>query len=250
MHGISAVWLRNFLYIRKYLLLNFFWAAFEPILYLFAMGFSLGKAIGNFDGVPYVQFYVPALLTTTAMTVGYFEGTFGTFTKLVYQKTYATIFLTPVSAQEIVIGEILFCASKCVLGFVCVALVALAFGAMPLSNLFAVFVCLFLTSMLFSTLGVLVASYAKKYDSFTYSISGFIVPMSLFSGTYFPLKDLPTWIQQVAWFLPLTHCVQLIRGLLLNQENPNTVLNLSYMITMTLITSVWGIKRVTEKLEN
>ncbi len=250
MHGIASVWLRNFLYLRKLLLLNFFWAAFEPILYLFAIGFSLGRSIGSFEGVPYAQFYVPALLTTTAMMVGFFEGTYGTFTKLVYQKTYSTIFLTPVSASEIVIGEILWCASKCILGYLCVALVALAFGAMPLGNLLAVFFALFLTSLMFSTMGLLLASFAKKYDSFTYSISGFIVPMSLFSGTYFPLGDLPVWVQYIAYALPLTHSVQLIRNLLLERENPNLIFNLTYILVLTLVTTVWSLKRITRRLEN
>jgi lipooligosaccharide transport system permease protein len=250
MHGVWAVWQRNFLFLRKSILLTFFWAAFEPILYLFAIGFSLGRSIGSFDGVRYVDFYVPALLTMTAMMVGYFEGTFGSFTKLVYQKTYATIFLTPVSAQEIVIGEILWCACKGLLGFICVGIVAIAFGALPMNNILLATAVLFLTSFLFSSLGMLMASIANKYDSFTYSISGFIVPMSLFSGTYFPLSDLPGWIQNIAYTLPLTHCVQLVRSLLLGREIPHLTFNLSYILTMTLGATVLAVKRVTNKLEN
>ena len=135
MKGILAVWLRNFLYFRKSLIATFFWAAFEPILYLFAIGFSLGKSIGNFEGVSYVEFYVPALLTTTAMMVGYLESTFGSYTKMTYQSTYKTIFLTPVAAHEIVLGEVIWCASKAAFGFFCVGVVASAFGALKTGHM-------------------------------------------------------------------------------------------------------------------
>jgi lipooligosaccharide transport system permease protein len=219
MRGIAAIWLRNFVYFRRNVFVTFFWTAFEPILYLFAIGFSLGKAVGSYQGVSYVQFYVPALLTTTAMMIGYFESTFGSFSKMEYQKTYATIFLAPISAHEIVFGEILWCASKGIFGFTCVALVASAFGVMPRENLIPTFLLLFLVSLMFSAFGMLMSSFAKNYEFFTFSISGFIIPMSLFGGTYFPLEELPVWLQHVAWCFPLTHAVNAVRGLTLNREN-------------------------------
>lgn len=250
MRGVAAIWLRDFLYFKKNIMAVFFWTAFEPILYLFAIGFSLGRAVGEFEGVSYVDFYLPALLTTTAMMVGYFESTYGCFTKMHHQKTYSTILLSPITSYEIAFGEILWCSSKGFFGFSCVAMVATIFGVMPLQNIVWAFLLLFLVSLTFSSLGLLVASFAKGYEFFTFLASGFIVPMSLFSGTYFPLETLPNWLQKVAWFLPLTHAVHAVRSLMLGRQNEMIVTNLLVLLLIFGISAVWASRRVRQKIEN
>jgi lipooligosaccharide transport system permease protein len=249
MNAVMSVWLRNFLYFRKSILITFFWTAFEPMLYLFAIGFSLGRTIGNFEGVSYVQFYVPALLCNTAMMVSYFESTYGGYTKLVYQKTFSTILLAPVSSYQIAIGELLWVASKGSFGFSCVAGVAAIFGALPPNHWCMAFLTLFLTALLFASMGLLAVTIARSYDSFSYTISGVIVPMSLFSGTFFPITDLPGWAQNIVWFLPLTHSVQIVRDLLLNRENPNLWIHFVILISFIGIFSAIGAIRLKNKLE-
>lgn len=250
MAGALSVWLRNFLYFRKAFLVTFFWTAFEPMLYLFAIGFSLGRAIGNFEGVPYVDFYVPALLCNTAMMVTYFESTYGGFTKLVHQRTFSTILLAPVSAGEIALGEMLWVASKGAFGFSCVGLVAAVFGSLPSENLPFAFLVLFLTGFMFAAFGLLAVTIVRSYDSFAYTISGLIVPMSLFSGTFFPLGDLPGWAQTVAWVLPLTHSVQAVRDLLLGRDLSSLWIYISVILAYSGLAAALAAFRLKRKLLN
>ena len=97
--GALAVWSRNFLYFKKTIMVSLFWIVLEPVIYLGAIGFGLGAFVSNMGGLSYIEFFFPALLCTTAMMVAFFEGTYGNYTKLTHQKTYATIMLTRVGPE-------------------------------------------------------------------------------------------------------------------------------------------------------
>lgn len=212
--GAFRVWSRNFLYFKKTWLVSLFWIVLEPVIYLGAIGFGLGAFVNNMGGIPYIEFFFPALLSTTAMMVAFFEGTYGNYTKLTHQKTYATIMLTRVGPEEIVAGELLWAASKGFFGVMGVTIVALFFGLIDSYRILLALPILFLLSALFSCLGMIFTSIARNYDSFIYSTSGLIVPMSLLSGTYFPLEQLPGGLRYLAYLFPLTHGVSAVRGVL------------------------------------
>ncbi|WP_415063544.1 ABC transporter permease [Bdellovibrio sp.] len=212
--GALQVWSRNFLYFKKTWLVSLFWIVLEPVIYLGAIGFGLGAFVNNMNGFSYIEFFFPALLSTTAMMVAFFEGTYGNYTKLTHQKTYATIMLTRVGPEEIVAGELLWAASKGFFGVMGVTLVAMFFGLIDSYRIILALPILFLLSALFSCIGMIFTSFARNYDSFIYSTSGLIVPMSLLSGTYFPLEQLPTGLRYVAYLFPLTHAVSAVREVL------------------------------------
>lgn len=217
--GALKVWQRNFLYFKKTWLVSLFWIVLEPVIYLGAIGFGLGAFVNNMGGMSYIEFFFPALLCTTAMLVAFFEGTYGNYTKLTHQRTYATIMLTRVGPEEIVAGELLWAASKGFFGVMGVTIVAIFFGLIDSYKIILALPVLFLLSCLFSCVGMMFTSIARNYDSFIYSTSGLIVPMSLLSGTYFPLEQLPSGLRYVAYLFPLTHAVAAVRGIL-HQGNP------------------------------
>jgi len=212
--GAMKVWQRNFLYFKKTWMVSLFWIVLEPVIYLGAIGYGLGSFVNNMGGMSYIEFFFPALLSTTAMLVAFFEGTYGNYTKLTHQKTYATIMLTRVGPEEIVAGELLWAASKGFFGVLGVTVVAIFFGLVDSYRILLALPILFLLSCLFSCIGMIFTSIAKNYDSFIYSTSGLIVPMSLLSGTYFPLEQLPTGLRYVAYLFPLTHAVKAVRDVL------------------------------------
>ena len=217
--GALKVWQRNFLYFKKTWLVSLFWIVLEPVIYLGAIGLGLGAFVNNMGGMSYIEFFFPALLCTTAMLVAFFEGTYGNYTKLTHQRTYATIMLTRVGPEEIVAGELLWAASKGFFGVLGVTVVAIFFGLIDTPKILLALPVLFLLSCLFSCIGMIFTSIARNYDSFIYSTSGLIVPMSLLSGTYFPLEQLPTTLRYVAYLFPLTHAVGAVRGIL-HDGNP------------------------------
>ncbi len=212
--GSLRVWSRNFLYFKKTWLVSAFWIVLEPVFYLGAIGFGLGSFVSNMGGLTYIEFFFPALLCSTAMMVAFFEGTYGSFTKLTHQKTYATIMMTRIGPEEIVAGELLWAASKGFIGVLGVAIVALFFGLIDSYRIILVLPILFLLCGLFSCAAMILTSFAHNYDSFIYSTSGLIVPMSLLSGTYFPLDQLPIGLRYIAYLFPLTHAVAAVRGIL------------------------------------
>ncbi|MFS4459049.1 ABC transporter permease [Bdellovibrio sp. HCB2-146] len=246
--GAFAVWSRNFLYFKKTWLVSLFWIVLEPVIYLGAIGFGLGAFVSNMGGLSYIEFFFPALLCSTAMMVSFFEGTYGNYTKLTHQKTYATIMLTRVGPEEIVAGELLWAASKGFFGVIGVTTVALFFGLIDSYRILLALPVLFLLCSLFSCIAMIFTSFARNYDSFIYSTSGLIVPMSLLSGTYFPLEQLPSGLRYVAYLFPLTHGVSAVRGILHQGPPLMIVIHVVIMLIATWIFMNIAFFRIHKKL--
>lgn len=246
--GAFKVWSRNFMYFKKTWLVSLFWIVLEPVIYLGAIGFGLGAFVNNMGGMSYIEFFFPALLSTTAMMVAFFEGTYGNYTKLTHQKTYATIMLTRVGPEEIVAGELLWATSKGFFGVIGVTIVALFFGLIDSYRIFLALPILFLMSALFSCIGMILTSYARNYDSFIYSTSGLIVPMSLLSGTYFPLDQLPAALRYVAYLFPLTHAVAAVREVLHQGPTLWVLIHVLILLVATWICMNIAFFRIRKKL--
>ncbi len=242
------VWSRNFLYFKKTWLVSIFWIVLEPVIYLGAIGLGLGAFVNNIDGVSYIEFFFPALLATTAMMVSFFEATYGNYTKLTHQKTYSTIMLTRVGPEEIVAGELLWAASKGFFSVIGVTFIAILFGLIDSFRIFLAWPVLFLLSFLFSCLGMVFTSVARNYDSFIYSTSGLIVPMSLLSGTYFPLEQLPIGLRYLAYAFPLTHGVAAVRQILTQNLSWWIVINLVVLCLFTVVLMNISFSRIQKKL--
>ena len=213
------VWRRNFLHFRKTFFVSLLWVAWEPTLYLVALGYGLGAYVTQMNGISYVEFLFPGLLCLTAMLGSFFESTYGTFHKLSFQKTFQTILMTPVGANEVVFGEILWSASKGFLGVIGVTIVGAMFGMVTTVNILPALLCLFLICWMFAAMGMLVTSIAKNYDSFIYSTSGFITPMTMISGIYFPLQQSSATIQFLTYILPLRYANDAVRQILSGDYN-------------------------------
>lgn len=241
------VWLRNFLFFRKTFLVTLFWTVLEPLMYLTAIGFGLGRFVEQIEGLSFIEFYYPGLLASTAMMVSYFESTYPSYTKLTYQKIYLTILLTPLNPNQILLGEILWAATKGFLGSCGVIFISMFFGLFQVQLLFALPV-IFLLSLVFASFGMIITSLAKNYDSFIFSTSGLIIPMSLISGTYFSIKDMPIFLRTLAQILPLTHAVSLTRNLLYRQIGLTDLISLSILLAYFLVLVLIAKKLFSRKL--
>lgn len=245
---IFNVWHRNFLQFSRTWTVSLFWILIEPLVILGAIGFGVGSYINNVHGVSYIDFFFPALLCSTAMMVSFFESTYGSFSKLTYQKTYVTMILAPISPRQIVAGEILWAASKGTLSSIGVGLVAIPFGLVNPMTILPVLSVVFISAILFSSLGMIVTSMAKNYDSIIYPTSGLIVPMSMLSGTYFPLDQMPTFLRALVYLFPLTHSVALARALMLNSVTWLQSLNFIYLVVVGGILFRIASRKISAKL--
>jgi lipooligosaccharide transport system permease protein len=215
-YRVWSVWRRNFDVFKKTLHINFLPALLEPLLYLVAFGFGFGALIGGTQ-IPgfvgsYVQYIAPGLVAITVMYGAFFECTYASFVRMYFQKTFDAIIATPVSVDEVIAGELLWGATRATFNGVIVLAVVAAFGLIssPLALLIPV-VCFF-GGLLFAAIAMCFTALASNIDFFNFPAFLFITPMFLLSGTFFPV---PTPIEGVALgALPLTHVVNLIRGLM------------------------------------
>lgn len=249
--GIFSIWMRNFLHVRYTFLVTVFWIFLEPALYLFAIGYGVGEFIPEIQGKTYLEFYFPGLLATTSMMVPFFESTYGYFSKLKHQKTYNAILLTPISVGEIMWGELLWAATKGFMSGFGILTIGALLGVIAPGKIFICMFEVFLIAFVFAIIGMLFTTYAKHYDFFIYGTSGFILPMSLFSDTYFPIERLPEKIQWLIQVFPLTHGVRLVRMTLDEHFNQSGfVLHLTILLLFVVVLAQWTYGRFRRLLLN
>lgn len=246
--GYMKVWSRNFYYFRKTWLVTAFWTVLEPLMYLAAFGYGIGSFINQMDGISYLDFFFPGLLCSTVLLVSYFESTYANYTKLTHQKLYSTWLLTPLSSKDIILGEILWGATKGFIGSLGVLFIASLFGLVKSWLFIPSLLIVFLLGFLFSSIGMIFTSYARNYDSFIFSSSGFLVPMTLISGTYFPIESMALPLKILAYIFPLAHAVDIVRGLLLGYWTPIFLLQFAYLLLLSVVLFRWSYSRIEKKL--
>jgi len=246
--GVFCVWQRNFLYFRYTIVTTLAWIFVEPLLYVFALGYGLGQFVTEIEGMTYAQFIAPAMIAIAGTYVAFFEGTYSTYTKMVRQNTYQTIILTPVSTDEVVLGEIAWIVSKALISMLSVSLVLSLMGLVPIFKIPAALMVLALMCWAFAALGIWLASLARSYEWFTYSQSGIIMPMVLFCGTYFPLSQLPDFLMGVAYALPLTHGLMSVRMFLSGEFEAKFFINVGYLLFVAIFFTNLAAARFERKL--
>lgn len=192
----------------------------QPLLYLAAFGMGFGglidaspRAAQATGGVPYLLYLAPALLTVSAVQNAMFESTYPIFSAFQSQRTYWGITATPITPAQLVAGQLVGIALRLTLSATAYVLVIAPFGAIGGPGVLAALVFAVLCGMAFSApLMALAAAWKKGRTPFA-TISRFVVlPMVLFSGTFFPVSRLPRAVQALVRISPLWHGTELARG--------------------------------------
>ncbi len=233
------VWQRNLTVYRASWKINFLPPFLEPLFYLIAFGVGFSGLIGpiNYETrqVSYISFIAPALVAINIMNNAFFENTYGSFVRMYYQKTFEAMMSTPLNADEIIIGEIVWGATKSLIGTAIMLVVISFFGLVSYPAALLILPVAFLGGIAFGAVGMYFTGLVKTIDLFNLPVFLFVTPMFLFSGTFFPLSGLPVWAQQVALALPLTHLVNVVRALNYGTFNGDVVAGLSYLTVFSLI---------------
>jgi lipooligosaccharide transport system permease protein len=246
--GAFRVWLRNYESWKDFAVASLVGTVAEPLLYFTAMGFGLGRFVDDIQGQPYVAFLAPGLVAATAMNAASFETTFGSFTRMTEQRTYEAIVMTPISVGEVVAGDILWAASKSLLGGTVILLIMLPLGLIEGPLALVVLPLTFAVGIMFGALGMAYTAIAPSYTFFNYFFTLVIGVMFLFSGVFFPLEGLPGWVGWAAWFLPLTHAVILMRGLTSGALAPSMWLDLAWLVAFTLLVFWLAVRLIRRRL--
>jgi lipooligosaccharide transport system permease protein len=206
---------------------------FEPFLYLLAMGLGLGAYLARIKGYRYLDFIAPGLVATAAMFGTTFEVTFNAFVKMQFGKVYDAVMSTPLTIEDIGLGEMLWGTTRSLIyGTVFIAIASM-FGVVHSWLAVLTPIAVFLTGMMFSVIGLSFTASIPIIDYFSYYWTMFITPMFLFSGIFFPLDRMPGWVQGLAWFIPLHQAVNLMRALILTGDVGSAMAAGLWMLVVT-----------------
>lgn len=230
------IWRRNFLVWRKLAIPSLLGNLADPVIYLFGLGYGLGGLLPQIQGMSYIAFLACGTVCLSTMNAATFEALYSAFSRMHVQRTWEAIMNAPVSLDDVVAGEWLWAASKATFSgiVILVVIAAVGFVASPLA-LWAVPVII-VTGLCFAAMGLIVTALAPSYDFFMFYFTLLVTPMTLLSGAFFPLDQLPSTVQVVAGWLPLTHSVALVRPLLLFGEVPTGLIgHVASLLAVSLI---------------
>lgn len=246
------VWQRNWVVYRKTWKIGFLPPLLEPLFYLLAFGVGLSALVGavRYGGaeVPYLRFIAPGLLAVNIMNNAFFETTYASFVRMYYQKTFHAMLATPLSVEEIIVGEIVWGATKSVIASALMLGVVSAFGLVSYPDGLLVLAVAALGGLAFGAAGMVFTALVPNIEMFNLPLFLFVTPMFLFSGTFFPLDTLPPWAQQAALAFPLTHLVHLTRAATLGRLGPGLWGSLAYLAAFTALLFPLAVARMRRRL--
>ncbi|PIU19163.1 MAG: ABC transporter permease [Elusimicrobia bacterium CG08_land_8_20_14_0_20_59_10] len=224
----------------------------EPVLYILAFGVGLGAYVQkiSFDGraYDYLTFLAPGMIAVGVMFHSIFETMYGAFIRLRYQKTFDAVITTPLSAEDILAGEILSGATKGLFAGTAILLIVTLFGLASYPSSLVILPLAALAGLMFASFGLLFAATAPYIDNLNLPIFLFINPMFLFSGTFFPLDGMPAWIRLAANILPLTHLVNITRAAAFGRLHAALLWDLLYIVVLTATMAYIAIRKMKTRL--
>jgi lipooligosaccharide transport system permease protein len=193
-----------------------------PLLYLAAMGVGLGTLVDHHvhdvAGVPYLSFVGPGVLAATAMQVGTNESTYPVMGAIKWIRTYFAMLATPLRVVDVLVGHLAWMVLRLVLTSAIFLVVLAAFGVTRSPEAVLALPAAVLGGMAFAAPITAFAATQEKDANFAVIYRFVLIPLFLFSGTFFPVTRLPGWLQPVAQATPLYHGVALCRALVLGQH--------------------------------
>ncbi|MEA2520203.1 MAG: lipooligosaccharide transport system permease protein [Chloroflexota bacterium] len=230
----------------------------NPVLFLAAMGVGLGTYVDRsgsasqaLGGLSYLQFLAPGLLAATAMQAAAFESTFPIMSGLTWQKVFHAMYATPISARDIVVGNLTWIAIRLTSIAAIFTIVMTLFGAAASPLILLAIPAAVLTGMAFGAPIVAFSATQRTPEKFNAVFRFGITPLFLFSGTFFPVSNLPPLVQPIAWLSPLWHGVELSRQLALGTigaDPVRAVIHVAILAAIAVAGTFWAFRTVEARL--
>jgi lipooligosaccharide transport system permease protein len=242
---------RNFIVARRTWLV-FISGFVEPVFYLLAVDIGLGQLVGEVTGpggqsLSYAAFAAPALLAASAMNGAVYESTFNIFFRLRYGKLYDAMLATPLSPADIALGEIGWSQLRG-LGYACAFMVVM--GVLGLiSSPWAVLAvpAAILLGFAFGAVGLAAVTFMRSWVDLDL-VNLALLPLFLFSATFYPLDVYPRPLQLLTNVSPLYHGVALIRSLALGVVHPGLLGHVAFLVVMALVGAIVAARRLHRQL--
>jgi len=220
---------------------------FEPIFYLLALGIGLGGYIGDVASgggeIPYAAYIAPALLAVSAMNGAIYDSTWNVFFKMHFGKLYQGMLATSLGPLDVALGEISLALLRGAAYGTTFLLVMQALGLNLAWSAVLALPAILVIAFGFASLGMGITSYLKSFQQMEW-IQFVMLPMFLFSATFYPLSVYPQPIQWLVQALPLWHGVELVRGLTTGALAPAMLIHLLYFAVMIAVGLVFTTRRL------
>lgn len=225
----------------------------QPVMYLVAMGVGLGSLVdagsGTVAGLPYLDFVAPGLMVASAVQLAAAESLWPVLAGVIWMRYYEGMAATTVEPRELYVGVVLWTAGKAMMGAAAFLLVAVVLGAVssPLGLL-----AVPATGLCAAAFAAPIAAYAigRESDaSFTFLLRVVILPLFLFSGTFFPVGEMPAPLERLAVLSPLWHGTELARAATTGIGSAAAVLgHTAFLALVTASGGWWGTRTFTRRL--
>ena len=226
----------------------------SPVLFLAAMGVGMGSLVhggsGTLNGFRYAVYLAPGLLAATVMQTVQGEATWPVMGAIKWDRTYLGQLATPLSVSDVALGHLTFMTMRAAIVAVAFTVVTAAFGLVhsALGAVLAVPAAI-LTGTAFAAPVAAFSASQQRETGFILLYRFGVIPMFLFSGTFFPISQLPPVLQPVAWITPLWHGVSLCRGLALGTGTwPSLAGHVAYLVGLTSLGIVLALRSYRRRL--
>jgi lipooligosaccharide transport system permease protein len=209
---------------------------FEPLFYLLGIGFGIGTLVGSVVGpggqeISYQLFVAPALLASASMNGAINESTFNFFFKLNYDKTFSAILATPLSSGDIAVGELTWALIRGGLYAIGFLVVMLVLGLVVSPWVVLALPAALLVGFAFGAVGMAATSFMKTWQDFDL-IQLVVLPLFLFSATFYPIETYPEALRVIVQLTPLYQGVDLIRSLAVGVVSPVLLVHVVYLLVL------------------
>jgi lipooligosaccharide transport system permease protein len=213
--GVYSVWRRHAKLYQRTWLVNFVSPVAEPLFYLMIFGYGLTPLVRRLayqgEVVDYMNFTAAAIMAMGLMSQSFYEGAYGTFTRVNFQKTWQAFLTAPLNFAEVFLGEWLWAATKGLIVGIIAGLVVSLVGLYSPWHLLISLPLMCLGSLIFAAFGMVVGGIVRHVDQISVFTILIMVPMFNISGTYFPRASLPGALKWIAELMPLAALLDLLR---------------------------------------
>lgn len=243
---------RNWWVYRKDFLANISPTISDPAFMIFSLGIGLGAFVADVQGRSYLQYIAPGLAVSTALFTAFFETSYGFYIRMTFETVFKAMLTTPIGVREIVLGEFLWVALKSALMVFGVSFVLLGFGLFknPANLLLAPLLGV-LVGLPLGAIGLVATCFVRNINQFQTVYSFLISPLYFFSGIFFPIDQMPAWLQWLAKCLPLYHGVKLSQSLYWDEGIGQAwSVHAPILIGYSALLLTWAYVKVKSKLES
>jgi lipooligosaccharide transport system permease protein len=246
--ALTGVLVREIVNFSSFWRSSTFSSTVEPTIYFLAFGFGFGSLVSKIGGFDYIDFVATGTVATAVLFSSAFPAMFGTFVKYQFQRTYDAILAAPVDTEELVTAEALWIATRAGVYGCMPMVVGIAFGLDPSWGMLIVPFIGWIAGFGWACFGIMIAGFAKSFENFNYVVSAVLTPLFLVAGTFFPLDNLPEWVQFLSNFNPLHHCVELVRSAVFGWEGWEDLARVAALAVFGLVLWRIAIRAMTQKL--